>query len=696
MERKQKTIITITVIVAAAAIVGAVFLVINSPSPTSLFGPLADLTGIKDQSAELERAKVDTVSMQIEVSPTEYSYQADFGLPEDFKSSDLKFISSIDGIPDELITETESVTAGRDNSTSIDKDYSFPDTKIITLVPNLISNGKFVTTPVDSLDISVTVASELKLLYSNLEGFKEKEGAGGVKTYTLHKDNFYTSVLYLKFAETDKNLEIDRQVNIQEGENVSFTDTITNRGESTVENVSVSGFLPRASSLEIDAPGEIIQGTTGENWQLYRIDLGDAIEPGAQAEITYQASINYESEYSLPRAEVLASEQVVAVSGSSLLGAVTTPPAELESLPAISQKLSASCSPNGCGSCGDAGSCNQHSPNCQWQDGQCLSSCGNLGRLAGVTAQSLDDPEGNKKCSLQDLGNAYDADLCCDGPLNEYNCLSADDWGNSPRAAQLLREYNYNDCQPDIPLDDFAFIDEHACWLKMQAGWAIFDYVNYAGVSHYTELTADQYTLAMQRFVNPNMFYKDEESNEDCLCGMKDWCFGSPRYIDCDNPFGDDYDVSYAWWDDWGCGYPEQARHIWARGTCTDCPMIYCGDCDDYAILRAGLLRAAGFNSNCTWVVGNNGHAFNAFKYDDAYRIFEYQLYPLLTNPIDTDEAFNDHNCGFLSSHENPPCSAQSKVWNYPVFEYYDPVPHCTDPWDNVQSFSIDSCGGAY
>ena len=527
----------------------------------------------------------------------------------------------------------------------------------------------------------------MRLLNSNFDDFTAKENADGSTVYSLEKQNYFTSYLYLKFIETPHKIFVSRKVDRTENNAVFFTDTIENTGKDRVENLSLYGFIPDATEFEVLTEKLESEITKPEAWYVYSINLPNSLEPGKSTAVSYKAQYDSGS-YQIPKVTVRAGDQLLA--NSNFLESISEPPSVgPESMPPIQQTLQATCSVNSCGACGES-ECGSLGGDCAWQDGQCKGSCGNLGRIAGETPHSIQDPQNNKECSSQDLGDAWDADLCCNSPMNEIDCFAADDWGGSARGAQLIKEL-HEPCQPDVSIDDSGFIDQNECWMKMQAGWAIFDYVNHAGVNHYTELTEEQYVLAILRFVKHNMTWINDEANEDCLCGLNGWCFGSPKVINCE-----DYHVSYAWFDDWGCDYPIQARHIWKRGTCDDCPDMYCGDCDDFGILRASLLRSAGFNSSCVWVASYPGHAFNVINYDDAYRVADYRSEPYLTDPHQVDDVCNDYHGGFFYSQENGPVHAQDWVWNYPIFNYYDPVGRCAEPWNSTESFNINVCGDSY
>jgi hypothetical protein len=60
-------------------------------------------------------------------------------------------------------------------------------------------------------------------------------------------------------------------------------------------------------------------------------------------------------------------------------------------------------------------------------------------------------------------------------------------------------------------------------------------------------------------------------------------------------------------------------------------PKVYCGDCEDHAILREALMRYLGVSADCAYCadhfnnkVGDGGHTFNLVLYRNKWRIMDY------------------------------------------------------------------------
>ena len=67
------------------------------------------------------------------------------------------------------------------------------------------------------------------------------------------------------------------------------------------------------------------------------------------------------------------------------------------------------------------------------------------------------------------------------------------------------------------------------------------------------------------------------------------------------------------------------------------------GDCEDFAIMRHGLLRALGFDREYIWNVRAPGHEFNAVLYEGAYRLMDYgNIFTYLCEPSEIIEGAID------------------------------------------------------
>jgi len=126
------------------------------------------------------------------------------------------------------------------------------------------------------------------------------------------------------------------------------------------------------------------------------------------------------------------------------------------------------------------------------------------------------------------------------------------------------------------------------------------------------------------------------------------------------------------------------------------CPNDYCGDCEDYAILREALMRSLGVSWRCAFCAdhysgyfGRGGHTFNLVYYRNKWRIMDY-------GPLGSYFSINQH----WTAH-NP-----HNVWNDKVGEYWCPYwiadPACwfccnQDPYSWTQNYNDgEACGSKW
>ena len=125
------------------------------------------------------------------------------------------------------------------------------------------------------------------------------------------------------------------------------------------------------------------------------------------------------------------------------------------------------------------------------------------------------------------------------------------------------------------------------------------------------------------------------------------------------------------------------------------CPNDYCGDCEDYAILREALLRSLGVSWRCAFCADHyntyfgGGHTFNLVYYRNKWRIMDY-------GPLGSYFSINQYR----SAH-NP-----DNVWNDRIGEYWCPYwiadPACwfccnNDPYSWTQNYyDGEACGSKW
>lgn len=142
------------------------------------------------------------------------------------------------------------------------------------------------------------------------------------------------------------------------------------------------------------------------------------------------------------------------------------------------------------------------------------------------------------------------------------------------------------------------------------------------------------------------------------------------RYVQAIAWFVDSHMVYVEDKGDWK-GPQKAARTINKSGSRPACTKDFCGDCEDFAILRAALLRSIGYSWKCIFCANhhssidqgqasecvdpdcehdkNGGHSFNIVYYQGRYRILDYGTMFVRRYQTDcwcahaTDNVWNDH-----------------------------------------------------
>jgi hypothetical protein len=108
------------------------------------------------------------------------------------------------------------------------------------------------------------------------------------------------------------------------------------------------------------------------------------------------------------------------------------------------------------------------------------------------------------------------------------------------------------------------------------------------------------------------------------------------------------------------------AFHTLVKSHMGDCGKDYCGDCEDFAILRTALLRRLGVSWECVYNVDHyedfGGHTFNHVLYKNKWRIMDYNELPYyFTYRWDQhdppDNVWNDHVGEFWCHWSNFECT---------------------------------------
>ncbi|ODS37451.1 MAG: hypothetical protein A7315_04065 [Candidatus Altiarchaeales archaeon WOR_SM1_79] len=124
---------------------------------------------------------------------------------------------------------------------------------------------------------------------------------------------------------------------------------------------------------------------------------------------------------------------------------------------------------------------------------------------------------------------------------------------------------------------------------------ALVEYANFQGVDLLDLVTApdksDKYIEAVAWYVDQHMHYM--------------------------------YDNHSAGWGEVAAN--KTIKESWNRSwNGTTCANDYCGDCEDYSILRASLLRSLGIDWRCVFSTWAPGHSYNIVNYQNKYRIMDY------------------------------------------------------------------------
>lgn len=138
------------------------------------------------------------------------------------------------------------------------------------------------------------------------------------------------------------------------------------------------------------------------------------------------------------------------------------------------------------------------------------------------------------------------------------------------------------------------------------------------------------------------------------------------------------------------------------------CPNDYCGDCEDHAFLRMGLMRALGIKPYCVYCADHyngywgGGHTFNVVLYQGKWRVMDYGY---LGDKFLTDwdqhkpqNIFNEERGTYWcpdwkdnlgDGHLDAGCdktSPSSRTWNY------EGGVHCPSSWSSYWSYRTDTC----
>lgn len=136
----------------------------------------------------------------------------------------------------------------------------------------------------------------------------------------------------------------------------------------------------------------------------------------------------------------------------------------------------------------------------------------------------------------------------------------------------------------------------------------------------------------------------------------------------------------------------------WTRG----CDNDYCGDCEDYAILRETLMRVKGVSDSCAYLADHyktrygKGHTFNIVLYRNKWRLMDYGTLGVKFYSRDSmrfpDNLWNDgigeYWCPEVEEDWGRCTNIHPKTltWNYVSGE------NCPGEWDDNETYLADTC----
>ncbi len=234
-----------------------------------------------------------------------------------------------------------------------------------------------------------------------------------------------------------------------------------------------------------------------------------------------------------------------------------------------------------------------------------------------------------------------------DGTCRSLECLEG-----TPTIGTSMTEYLLNLGNPII---------------RETAEKALQEYADFIHVDKDSLNTADEYIEAVSYYVDRRMTYVHDDSQPVRVLGIT---VGSD----------DDHTQSAL----------ETIRSSGGR-----CNNLYCGDCEDFSILRLALLRALGVKWDCAFGAdhfeGSGGHSYDIVIYEGAYRIMDYRFigeyFTYRWNEHITDNVWNDYLGMFWLNSGNQ----KQYAYNYPEESVNYPDKCRTSAW-SYDTYYTDIC----
>lgn len=210
---------------------------------------------------------------------------------------------------------------------------------------------------------------------------------------------------------------------------------------------------------------------------------------------------------------------------------------------------------------------------------------------------------------------------------------------------------------------------------------ALFEFADEEGKLVTQVDDSDNAIAAVSWYVDQHMTWRNDSSggpNQTCINGANGLGY-NPGW---DFPIPASYTVNYT-------GLP----------ACDQCPNDFCGDCDDFAILRQALAKRIGISSKCVWdaidLISPGKHEYNIVLYQSKYRLMDYGEIGdwLATHSWSAHETENNWNYVYGPRLPDAGNQAGDFTYNYPLAgPLADPSKvDCPAAW-NYHTYYEDTC----
>jgi hypothetical protein len=227
----------------------------------------------------------------------------------------------------------------------------------------------------------------------------------------------------------------------------------------------------------------------------------------------------------------------------------------------------------------------------------------------------------------------------------------------------------------------YLYSPDEIDYINGKAHVALQEYADYLHDEHRIDITADEldtsdeYIEAISWWVAKTMGYRGDDINRICLndgCGLGyepenygHYDFPQPAYYTLHHS-GHCISITYTEDGETKTWHPDPTKTFY-------------GDCEDFGILEAALLRSLGVCHRCIFSAEQPGHSFNIVYYKGKYRVLEPQLSVIGCKYYGPDNLWNDKIGAFGGSDFD-----KVRPWEY-TLNY----PGCEHP-------SVTASGGGF